>query len=83
MSSNEALIALFIKDGASKLIDFAESSLNKKKGKKINAEENIDMHPSVYNFILLKPFKPAFSYANQEILRNLEGKTRSSILFKR
>lgn len=40
------------------------------------------MNPSVYNFVTVKPFQHNFDYFSQEMLNSLEGKTRSSTMFK-
>lgn len=51
--------------------------------KKSIAEENIEYHPSIYNFVVVKPYRPNIdNFINQELLKNIEGKTRSSILYK-
>lgn len=53
--SREALISFYIKDGAHRLIEYAESTLNKKKNKKTNTiEEVIVYEPSIVNFLILQ-----------------------------
>lgn len=83
MIGTQALVSLYIKDGKEKMINYVESSFVKKKGKRSSyQEEGTDMNPSIYNFLTLKPFKHSFDYFSQEMLNSLEGKTRSSSMFK-
>lgn len=83
MIGTQALVSLYIKDGKEKMINYVESSFAKKKGKRSsNLEEGSEMNPSVYNFVSVKPFQPTFDYFSQEMLNSLEGKTRSSTIFK-
>ena len=83
MIGTQALVSLYIKDGKEKMINYVESSFAKKKGKRNSQqEEGIEMNPSVYNFVAVKPFQHTFDYFSQEMLNSLEGKTRSSRMFK-
>lgn len=83
MIGTQALVSLYIKDGKEKMINYVESSFLKKKGKRnSHQEEGSEMNPSVYNFVTVKPFQHTFDYFSQEMLNSLEGKTRSSTLFK-